>query len=361
MNTRKVRSDEEAHQKVCLQDDPKLLEIMLSDARNQPPLYNAGPYWATKAKNAAAEIKRCGIADFRGCTNLIGASYSDNLNIDIRNALSHGLARRLIGGITKTYPLSRIFDGQVQWTKSYADTTIVYAEEILNLSHRTEELLRKYSMPYSLLGNCYAKAKIGSQDISIQYLNLLDQHDYLASHISFGDAQSVFEIGGGFGVNIHLLLGNYESIKKVLYLDIPPNLYVGTQYLKSFYGSAVFDYGSLRRRDPLQFSSDKSLEIFCIAPWQIETFASAIDIFMNSHSFVEMPTNVVQNYADKFGGFPDSANTAIALTSYDCFDLTTTFHPAELPKFFKDRGFDHFERPSLLSSSTNNLFYVSTP
>jgi putative sugar O-methyltransferase len=215
-------------------------------------------------------------------------------------------------------------------------------------------------MPYSLLGDCYAKARIDSQDISIHYLNLLDQHDYLVSRIRFSDIRSAFEIGGGFGVNIHLLLENYKDIKKILYLDIPPNLYVGTQYLKSFYGGHVLDYRDLRSRDSIRFSSDDSVEIFCIAPWQIENFESGIDIFMNSHSFVEMPKDVVQNYVDKINRLPESKNTAIALTTYDCFDLQTTFHPADLPKFFEDRMFDHFEEPTLLKPTQKNLFYVSS-
>ena len=64
-----------------------------------------------------------------------------------------------------------------------------------------------------------------------------------------------FEIGGGVGTNVHLVLENYKNIRKVLYLDIPPNLYVGTQYLKAFYGNAVSDYRTLKTLDSIKFSS----------------------------------------------------------------------------------------------------------
>ena len=209
------------------------------------------------------------------------------------------------------------------------------------------------------MGKCLTKAKIDGQDLSVHYLTLLEQQDNIASRIKFSEAKSIFEIGGGFGANIHLLLENYKNIRKVLYLDIPPNLYVGTQYLKAFYGTAVFDYRTLKHLDSIKFSADDNIEIFCIAPWQIEKFESAIDIFMNSHSFVEMSNDIVKNYIDNFKKFPESINSAVALTAYDVYDLNVTLHPEELPKFFKDRKFDYFEADTLLNSSRKNLFFVS--
>lgn len=341
-----------------LKDDIELLDMMLTDSKSQPPLYHPGPYWAATAKNAANEIKRCGIADFRGSTNLIGLSYADNLYLDIRDGYNHGL-RRIARWITKTYPLSRIYESQVRWTEAYANENISYAQEILNMNEKTRNLLEKYTLPYSLLGKCLRKVKIDGHDYSIRYLDLLEQHDNIASRIKFSGACSVFEIGGGFGTNIHLLLENYKNIRKVLYLDIPPNLYVGTQYLKAFYGDSVFNYRDLKDFDSIKFSENDNLEIFCIAPWQIERFESAVDVFINSRSFVEMPKNVISNYVDKFYGFPGSKNAAIALTTYDGYDLNTTFHPSELPVFFKDRKFDYFEVDTLLTSSRKNLFFVS--
>lgn len=80
----------------------------------------------------------------------------------------------------------------------------------------------------------------------------------------------MFEIGGGFGQYIHVLLQNYSNIKKILYLDIVPNIYVGTQYLKRFYGESVIDYNITRKMNKIQFSDNNKLEIICIAPWQIE-------------------------------------------------------------------------------------------
>ncbi len=341
-----------------LKDDFEILDLMLADSKNQPPLYNPGPYWMPRAKNAANEIKRCGISKFRGSDSFIGMSYADNLFLDNRQAFNYGI-RKTANALANTYPFKRIYDSQVILTENYAKTSITYMQEILNLKQRTKQLLKKYKMPYSLLGDCKIKATIDDKEYAVLYLNLLEQHDNLAQHVDFTKAKTVFEIGGGFGTNVHLLLENYKNIRKVLYLDIAPNLYVGTQYLKAFYGAAVHDYRELRKLDEIKFSNNDDLEIFCIAPRQIENFKGPIDIFMNAHSFVEMPKNVVKNYADKINGFVDSKNSAIALTTYDCFDLTTTYHPEELPKFFDDRKFEHFEIETLLDSKSKNIYFVS--
>lgn len=344
----------------ALTDDVALLGLMLADAGRQPPLYQAGPYWAAKARSTAHEIRRCGLEEFRGTANLIGLSYADCLPIDFRDFLNHGFKKRLARLVTKSYPVSKVFDAQVQWTESYARTSLKYAQEILKLKGRTRDLLARYELPSSLLGGAVAKVEIDGQEVSVIYLNLLEQHDNIASRIDFGAAKAVFEIGGGFGVNTHLLLANYKNIRKVLYLDIPPNLYVGTQYLKAFYGTAVSDYRDLRERDRIEFAADDSLEIFCIAPWQIERCGSAIDVFMNSHSFVEMPVSVVKNYCEQFMRFPGSSSAALAFTTYDASDRDMTIAPSELPKFMADREFEYFEAETLLDSTRRNLYHVSS-
>ena len=359
MNTTNyLDSEVDRSQQFVLRDDFELLDLMLADIQKQPSVYRPGPYWASKAKVSANEIKRCGISDFRGASNMIGLSYADNLLIDVRHSYNYGL-KKFLKGITRVYPLSVLYDSQRKWTEAYAMANISYMGEILNLKNESRDLLKKYKIPYSLLGHCLKSAWIDGQEYSTHYLTLLEQHDRMASHINFSYAHSVFEIGGGFGANIHLLLENYNNIRKVLYLDIPPNLYVGTQYLKAFYGKAVLNYQELKERDSLQFSTDNKLEIFCIAPWQIERFESSADIFLNAHSFVEIPRKALANYVTCLQRLPNAENMAIALVTYNGGDLTTTLPPDELPGFFKDRSFDRFEAKTLLDSSSKNLYYLS--
>ncbi len=235
----------------------------------------------------------------------------------------------------------------------------MYAQEILNTKERTKELLNKYRMPYSLLSGCLDRVSIDGKEIAVRYLELLLSIDNIAASVKFEDAESMFEIGGGFGSSVHVLLENYPNIRKVLYLDIPPNLYVGTQYHKAFYGSQVVDYRDTRDLGPLTFSEDDSLEILCIAPWQIEKIQNGTDIFINSQSFVEMPLEVVKNYTDIIKGFPGASDVATILSTYAHVDLDTTFSPSKLPEFFDDREFKRFESASLLDPSKAEIFFIS--
>ncbi len=118
--------------------------------------------------------------------------------------------------------------------------------------------------------------------------------------------------------------------------------------------------------DSIKFSEEEKVEIFCITPWQIEKIEGPIDIFVNSHSFVEIPKIVIENYVNKMSVNSLSTNTAIALTSYDHYDLNTTSdpmgkhaRPENLPDFFPGRKFKNFEVKQLFNSSRKNLFFVS--
>ena len=142
----------------------------------------------------------------------------------------------------------------------------------------------------------------------------------------------MLEIGGGFGTYVHLLATNYPNMRKFLYLDIAPNLYVGTQYLRSIFGDSVRTYRDTRGQQALSFSSDGELEIICIAPYQLEAFAGRVDHIHNAHSFVEMPREVVANYARLSEGILANQGT-VSLVSYDRFD-DKTINPDDLPTYF---------------------------
>ena len=156
----------------------------------------------------------------------------------------------------------------------------------------------------------------------------------LSKSFDFKNIKSLFEIGGGFGANIHFLITNFPNIKKILYLDVVPNIYVGTEYLRYHYKDKVKDYLELKNLDTINFSKNNDLEIFCIPPWLIEKVETEIDHFHNAASFVEMPKQVISNYVKFIKKFKIKE---ISLLSYDRFDLETTFNPEELNHFFNNK------------------------
>ena len=201
--------------------------------------------------------------------------------------------------------------------------------------------------------------EIAGQPIALHYLKLLHEHDRLAQNLDFTRLSSIFEIGGGFGVNVHLLLENYPNVRKVVYLDIPPNLYIGTQYLRAFYPEAIQDYRVTRELDRITFKENKKLEILCVAPWQIERLSVPLDLFYNAHSFVEMPEAVVQNYAKFICRSQGYRDAKIALLSYRNFDPESTWDPERLPSFFEAKKFSSIQFSSILSREIDRIAFIS--
>lgn len=344
--------------------DYGLLRTMVGDSKMVPAIYRPGSYWQAKTEIATREIEQFGLEDFRGSTNSIGTSYADNALIDIRGHYNYGLRLPLSFLLRKVFPFSRIFDSQVNLTKCHFQNAVGFKNIIANDSARVKELLDKFRVPSdSTRGGCLDYCEIKGEKISNHYLELLHTHDVLSKHIDFQSARSFFEIGGGFGVNVHILIENYNNIRKFIYLDIPPNLYVGTQYLKSFYGESVIAYSETRKLEKIEFNYGNELEIICIAPHQVENLNVEIDIFQNSHSFVEMSDVIVQNYAKHIIRMTSLNNSSIALVSYDGFNLDNTHHPDNLPDFFS-REFCRYEEQTLWRPERKNYYYVakrSTP
>lgn len=332
---------------------------MSKDQQKSEAIYHPGIYWKRKAINSTKNLSKFPLNGFRGGLSPIGMSYADNPILDVRNSISPGIKnfmfRLLIG-----FPLlNNLFESQVAITQDNYLQMMTAKQEILIRSPRVLQLLRDWRMPYSLRGGCESIYLIDGRLISELYLTMLDRHEICSTMVDFAGARVFCEIGGGFGANIHLILSNYSNIKKIIYVDIPPNLYVGTQYLKSFFGSSVLDYRNLVVRESFHFSDTDDLEILCIAPWQMERVHTQIDIFQNDSSFVEMPNSVIEKYHKLLERWDLKNQSARILGSYLPFDLKTTIDPTSLVAFSPLRTFTQFTRPQLCHPQSEYLFQIS--
>lgn len=344
---------------LTVHDDPALLACLLADAAKQPERYQPGVYWRPKAQIIVAELRRSGIANFRSDVSTAGLSFTDAPMLDARRLLGRGLVRRALRAIIARGPLGHWFDTQVAWTRSYAEEVRVLRARCLVQEPRVGALLERYNIPVSTAGGCVDTVTLGKVTISTHYLCLLDQLDVVAGQVALDRVRTVAEIGGGFGTNVHLLLTNFPNIRKVLYCDMVPPLYIGTQYLRAHFGDAVLDYQSHRTSDRIAFNTSDDLEIVCIAPWQLPQFASSVDLFWNAHSFVEMPRSIAQHYAEIVMRFPAADRMSRVLISYDRLD-GVTLTADDLPNLFPDpASFTTVTRPHLWRSDVPYRFHVS--
>ena len=342
-------------------DDLNLLTLLHNDAKEVDPIFLAGPYWSKKTEISLNEIRKNGIGQFRGSTSLISQSYGDNVNLDVTNLLlaNQSLPSKFAASIINKTPFKSILNKQVDLTERYFFQTLKLYKSFFESDTNILNLINNYNIENSTEFDCVFKVNINGKDYSIHYINLLQQLDFAMSKIDYSSVKSMFEIGGGFGATCHLVLNNFKKVRKYLYLDIFPNLYVGTQYLKSFFNDAVKDYSATRELKSIKFSPNDALEIFCIAPWQLKYFDSKIDLFYNSHSFVEMPKNVVEKYSYELTSRLTTNESKILLVSYDGFDPETSLNPDTLPNFFKGFTFSNYELPLVVDDSRVNFYYIS--
>jgi len=331
-----------------------LNELIKEEEKNNRELYSSGPYWNYKNSRAIYEIRKKGLNNFRGTNAGIGTSFADNLVSDIRNELN--LKGRIVGKIFSLPVIKKLFNEQLRITDDHIKNYL----RNLNIVYKTDKnvltLLEKFKFENTTNFGCVEKFIHLDKEYSTLYLEMADRINKLSSSFNFANIKNFFEIGGGFGANIHFLVTNYPNIKKIIYLDTVPNIYVGTEYLRHYFKDKVKDFLHLKDLSEISFSKDNELEILCIPPWLIEKLNVEIDHFHNAASFVEMPRKIIKNYVDFVEKFKTKE---ISLISYDDFNTQTTFNPEELNNFF-DNKLNINWKNSLIEGYNNKLIYLTS-
>jgi putative sugar O-methyltransferase len=333
-----------------------LLKALIDDQKKiNKNLYSAGPYWDFKSKKIYNQICKKSLHNFRGLNSGVGTSYCDNIVSDIRNEL--GLRGRLLSFFLKgsLNPLNKLFNLQLINTCSQINKYLELKSHLYQTSSRVKDLINRYNINDSVEYGCVDKFNYLGNDYSTRYIDIANDINFLEKFHNFKKISSFFEIGGGFGSKIHFLLKNFPNIKKIVYLDIVPQIFVGTEYLRKFFKNNIIDYLKTRELDTISFSNNDDLEILCLPSWQIEKLSVEMDYFHNSHSFVEMPLSVVKNY-QHFIEKNMKINSSLSMISYLKFDLNTTYNPTIINKIFDNLlNINYFEDPVGLRK---NIFLI---
>ena len=341
---------------VQIEDDLDLLTSMVSAYSNAPLIYQQGSYWKEKVKRSTRDIKKYGISNFRNSESTISTSYGDGTLLNAAHGYT-GVKYSLAKYLTALFPFNKIYSSQLVLTSSYIKDLVRLENWVLNHSERVNELLNKYRINEgSLIGNpdrsSFVKG-VRHSHFAIHMLDLLDT--MIDDHIT-DKHSSYMELGGGFGMNLYLMVHNFQSIKKYLYIDIAPNLYVSTQFLKANFGDAVKDFDYFNKNDSIEFQSNNELEIYCLLPQQIESFQSKVDIFHSANTLSEIPKQAVRNYSSQVKRIL-SAQGRMLISSYGQFNLESTFDPDEFSNLFGVK-FKTFDKNLILGNYIPQKFYV---
>jgi putative sugar O-methyltransferase len=310
-----------------------LLNRLLEDEKLQNKrLYSSGEYWSKKNLKTIYQLKKKDLYNFRGLDSGVGTSFVDNVVTNINNELN--ILGRLTYKFFKLPFLKNLNEKQIELTLSHARDLLKSQALLYSSSSLVQKLIEKYKFSNTVNHGCCQKFTFNEKEYSFLYLEIANRINNISKFLNFRSFHSFFEIGGGFGANVDFIINNFSNIKKIIYLDAVPNIYVGTMYLKSKFRDNVIDYTQTRKLEKIQFSKNNNLEIICIAPWQIEKLNVEVDHFHNASSFVEMPEEIIENYLKYiFKNKPKS----LSLLTYGAYDPNTTIDPHSLNRFFKDK------------------------
>ena len=316
-----------------LQQKKLLNNLILDQKKMSNPLYVAGPYWNYKTKKIIYWLQKRGLENFRGMNSGVGSSFTDNVIYDVRNEL--GFKGRMIGKLMALPIIKKIFNKQLEITSNSIKELIKFKQIYYKNNDKVDSLISNYKIPNSTAFGCLEKFNYNSIEYSFLYLNMCERINEINKILKFDKINSFFELGGGFGSNVHILIENFKNIKKIIYCDIVPNLFIGTEYLKKFYGDSVKDYNQLKNEKKIKFEDNNKLEILCIPPWKIDNIISQVDSFHNSASFQEMTIDQIKNYRNIIKKILNKDN--ISLIIYDGWENNKTHSPKVINDIFDNK------------------------
>lgn len=317
----------------------KNLNEMMLDLKKQSSIYRFGDYWFNYSEGIKKNINKYGLNNFRSNIR-ISDGFADVLNYDpfynkdgrgIKFLVKNYFMKHLINNFfLKKYVLS----AYSKLINEFADAYIASESKYINLKffNEIEFFFTKFPSFETTKYNPSDYFLFKGKKIGKSYLNSILAYPFLLK-TNISKSNVMLEIGGGFGANLHMILTAFPNIKKVYYVDIPPILHIGTEYLRAIYGDAVIDYVNSKKLDSLDFKKNNDIEIFCIAPWQLDKITNKVDLFVNKNSFQEMNINSIKNYINIIKSLK-SDNFSAYLEFYDFSGIDNTVDPSNILDMF---------------------------
>lgn len=281
---------------------------MVRDAREAPALYSPTNYWAVYNTSILPEILEHGLRDFRCRTSTMLHKFNAT---DLRPAppvdftrlrLFNNRLARMVPGLPGTLlQMNRLQDAVdrrrlVGSVRSRAKTSRGRPLQDLNAS---------------MAGNPEDRFRIGDKVYTRSILGYYLSYLYCTNFVEFESLRVVAELGPGSGKQVEVLKKLHPHLSFYLF-DIPPQLYVCEQYLKTVFPESVVPY--MRTRELRSLPQDAPGKIFILGNWQFPLLSSAqVDLFWSAYTFQEMEPHVTANYLS----YVDRA----ARTAYLCQEM----------------------------------------
>jgi hypothetical protein len=151
----------------------------------------------------------------------------------------------------------------------------------------------------ALLGNPPEKFQIRGKWYSLNFVRYFYRALMIEKYLHISNSVYFFEIGAGYGGQAEVLLKMFPQLRVCL-TDIPPQLYVIEQYLKSLFPGEVLGYEDTKNMQIIDRKVLSEKKVAIVAPWELNKIQdNSFENFTNQASFQEMSHETVKRYCDE--------------------------------------------------------------
>jgi putative sugar O-methyltransferase len=279
-------------------DDLALLDRMMADLAKADPLFAPTSYWRHYEQHFMPELRRVGLCGFRRRRRSVLSGFNA---VDLLIAGEFQPATAVRGAFRISRWLTAASE-HLRWFR--LGVSEIDRSEVTEYFYWL--IRRKFASIGLDLHKCGMSTIGDPEDVTVMqghawsrmYLQYCGMLADAARDIAFAERMVFCELGSGLGRQIEVTAKLFPNATLLLF-DIPPQLYVANQYLKTVFGERVLDYAAANAVLPPAGVLDGDLagRIIVQPTWRLPAWSrTAIDIFWNSASFQEMEPHVVANY-----------------------------------------------------------------
>ena len=226
--------------------------------RARDSVWKPSAYWQGYCKRITDELRRVGLAEFRDNYDLI-KGYG---TIPVKGAGTR--LNRFLMALPVFDQLLKRYDELRKDALRIEAGHVNLLHAMLSLSDTARPILE------SVGDSCVGKPRsieINGKPYTTNFLRRLILVAILADYGPIGGR--ICEIGGGYGVIPEIVIKwQPENLEYFVGIDIPPLVYIATQYLKAVFPGQVLDYRDVRDMDRIK-ATDVSGKILMIPPWSL--------------------------------------------------------------------------------------------
>ena len=293
---------------VQVPDRPELLKLMLDDLASAPAVFRPTNYWSVYEQRFVPELRDRGLVDFRRRRGTVLSSFGAT-DYRPRGAYLDFSRSRVFGNrVTQFLPgwkrlLGRLNDlfNREDLSPATLDVYDCGVRELQESAFRLTQLYGEHAgarpldcIELSSAGNPEDVFEIAGRSYTMRALYYYLRYAYCCQFVDFDDIDLMVELGSGMGRQIEIIRKLHPQVR-IIAFDIPPQLYVCSQFLSAVFPDALIGYETTRT-----FRALPNLPVGSVAicgTWLFPLLRDQhVDLFWNAVSFQEMEPEVVENY-----------------------------------------------------------------